>query len=103
VKAFVVYWHPEPRSFNHAMFATVCEALAKAGAAVKTSDLRAMAFDSVSSRANFRTVRVPGYLKLQIEELHATEAHYQATSPEVCSGSADMGGCRPTSRPVRIV
>jgi NAD(P)H dehydrogenase (quinone) len=75
VRAFIVYWHPEPKSFNHAMFATACEALAKAGASVKTSDLQAMAFDPVSSRANFRTVRDADYLKLQLEELHATEAN----------------------------
>ena len=75
MRALIVYWHPEPKSFNHAMFATACEALAKAGASVKTSDLQAMAFDPVSSRANFRTVRDADYLKLQLEELHATEAN----------------------------
>ena len=53
MKAFIVYWHPEPRSFNHAMFRTACKALAGAEWEVKTSDLYAMAFDPVSSRANF--------------------------------------------------
>ncbi len=73
MNAFVVYWHPEPRSFNHAMFTTACESLAGAGVAVRTSDLHAMAFDPVSSRANFRSVKDPDYLKLQLEEMHATE------------------------------
>jgi NAD(P)H dehydrogenase (quinone) len=74
VKVFIVYWHPEPKSFNHAMFGTATDALAEAGAEVRTSDLHAMAFDPVSSRANFTTVKNPEYLKLQQEELHATEA-----------------------------
>ena len=73
MNVFIVYWHPEPRSFNHAMFSTACEALANAGAAVRTSDLHGMAFDPVSSRANFRSVKDPDYLKLQLEEMHATE------------------------------
>lgn len=75
MKAFIVYWHPEPKSFNHAMFSTACEALVHAGADVKTSDLHAMAFDPVSSRRNFTTVKDPDFLKLQVEEMHATEVN----------------------------
>jgi NAD(P)H dehydrogenase (quinone) len=73
MNTLIVYWHPEPRSFNHAMFTTACEALTGAGVAVQTSDLHAMALDPVSSRANFRSVKDPDYLKLQLEEMHATE------------------------------
>ncbi len=75
MKAFVVYWHPEPRSFNAAMFHTACETLESAGHEVRTSDLHEMRFDPVSSRKNFTTVKDPAYLKLQIEEMHATEAN----------------------------
>ena len=75
MKAFMVYWHPEPKSFNHAMFATAQQALIDSGWEVMTSDLHAMAFDPVSSRANFRSVKDPDYLKLQIEEMHATEVN----------------------------
>jgi NAD(P)H dehydrogenase (quinone) len=73
VKVFVVYWHPEPRSFNAAMFQTACETLAAAGHEVRTSNLHEMRFDPVSSRRNFTTVKDPNYLKPQIEEMNATE------------------------------
>ncbi|MBP1468498.1 NAD(P)H-dependent oxidoreductase [Candidatus Chloroploca sp. M-50] len=73
MKAFLVYWHPEPQSFNHAMFVTAQATLTRLGAEVKTSDLYAMAFDPVSSRKNFTTVRDPAFLKLQTEEIYASE------------------------------
>ena len=75
MKAFIVYWHPEPKSFNHAMFITAQQALMDSGWEVKTSDLYEMAFNPVSSRANFRSVKDPDFLKLQIEEMHATDVH----------------------------
>ena len=75
MKAFIVYWHPEPKSFNHAMFGTACKALTDAGWEARTSDLHAMEFDPVSSRANFQSVKDPDFLKLQIEEMHATEVN----------------------------
>lgn len=73
VKAFVVYWHPEPRSFNAAMFDPARETLATAGHEVRASDLHRMGFDPVSGRKNFRTVKDPDYLKLQVEEMYASE------------------------------
>lgn len=73
MKAFIVYWHPEPRSFNHAMFVAAQQGLARSGWEVATSDLHAMAFNPVSGRANFRSVKDPDYLKPQVEEMHATE------------------------------
>ncbi len=73
MNVFVVYWHPEPRSFNSAMFQTARQTLAAAGHEVTTSDLQAMRMDPVSSRANFTTVKDPNYLKLQIEEIYASE------------------------------
>ncbi|HUN69755.1 MAG TPA: NAD(P)H-dependent oxidoreductase [Burkholderiales bacterium] len=81
MNVFVVYWHPEPQSFNGALFRTACDALAAAGHEVRTSDLHEMRFDPVSSRANFTTVKDPDYLKLQIEEMHATEAN--GFSPQI--------------------
>ena len=73
MKAFIVYWHPEPQSFNHAMFTTACQTLKDAKWEVKTSDLHAMKFNPVSSRANFQSVKDPDYFKQQIEEMHASE------------------------------
>ena len=73
MNVFVVLAHPEPQSFNAALFHTAVQALGDAGHAVATSDLYAMGFKPVSSRLNFTTTRDPGYLKLQLEEMHATE------------------------------
>lgn len=73
MKVFIVYWHPEPQSFNAAMFQTACEAFTSAGHEVRTSNLYEMRFDPVSSRKNFTTVKDPNYIKLQIEEMNATE------------------------------
>lgn len=73
MKVLVVYWHPEPQSFNRAMFDAACETLAGTGHEVKTSNLYEMGFDPVSGRDNFTTVKDPKYFKQQIEEMHATE------------------------------
>lgn len=81
LKVFVVYWHPEPQSFNGAMFNTACATLAGAGHEIRTSDLHAMRFDPVSGRNNFTTVKDAGYFKQQSEELHATEMH--GFAPEI--------------------
>ena len=73
MKVLIVYWHPEPQSFNGAMFRQACETLVDAGNEVKTSDLHEMNFNPVSSRQNFATVKDSNYLKLQLEEKYATE------------------------------
>jgi NAD(P)H dehydrogenase (quinone) len=75
MKVFVVVAHPEPLSFNGAMFRRAVEALTEAGHQVKTSDLHAMQFDPVSGRHNFTTVKDATYFKQQTEEVHATEAN----------------------------
>ncbi len=79
---FIVYWHPEPRSFNGALFAKACETFAGGGHEIKISNLFAMGFDPVSSRRNFSTVKDPQYFKQQIEELHATEVRGFSTEIE---------------------
>ncbi len=73
MKIFIVYWHPEPKSFNGAMFHTASETFREAGHEVKQSDLQAMQFDPVSSRKTFTTVKDADYFKPQLEEMHATE------------------------------
>jgi NAD(P)H dehydrogenase (quinone) len=91
VKVFIVYGHPEPKSFNHAMFITAQQALIDSGWEVMTSDLHAMKFDPVSSRANFRSVKDPDYLKLQIEEMHAAEVN--AFSADVAAEMEKLEAC----------
>jgi len=73
MNVLLVYWHPEPRSFNAAMRDTAIQTLQDAGHELKLSDLRVMNFDPVSDRRNFTTVKDPDYFKQQLEELHATE------------------------------
>jgi NAD(P)H dehydrogenase (quinone) len=70
---FIVSAHPEPKSFNGALFQTAQETLRAAGQTVVTSDLYAMEFVPVSDRRNFTTVKNPELFKQQIEEMHATE------------------------------
>lgn len=91
MKVFVVYWHPEPRSFNAAMFRTACATLEAAGHEFRTSDLHAMRFDPVSGRKNFTTVKDPDYLQLQVEEMYATEMN--GFSEEIESEIAKIEWC----------
>jgi len=53
VNAFIVYAHPEPKSFNGALLQRGEETLTGLGHDVKVSDLYAMKFDPVSDRRNF--------------------------------------------------
>ena len=83
MKVFVVYWHPEPKSLNGAMFQTVCETLAAEGHEIRTSDLNDMGFNPVSGRNNFVSVKDSRYFKQQIEELRATDHHGFAEEVEM--------------------
>jgi NAD(P)H dehydrogenase (quinone) len=73
MKIFLVLAHPEPRSFNGALFRHAQKLLAGAGHDIKTSELYSMEFNPVSSRQNFTSVKDPDYFKPQIEETFATE------------------------------
>ena len=88
MNVFIVLAHPERRSFNGAMLDTAVETLSAAGHTVATSDLYRMGFDPVSSRRNFTTVHDPDYLKLQAEEMHASEQG--GFAPEVEAEIAKM-------------
>ncbi|WP_116473992.1 NAD(P)H-dependent oxidoreductase [Zobellella maritima] len=68
----IVYWHPEPASFNAAMLRTASRVLRAQGYEVRISDLHELAFNPVSGRHNFTTTANPEYFKQQDEEAHAT-------------------------------
>ncbi|KAF3889474.1 MULTISPECIES: NAD(P)H-dependent oxidoreductase [Nostocales] len=70
---FIVYAHPEPKSFNGALTSHAKKALEDAGHKAIVSDLYAMQFNPVSDRRNFTSKTNPDYYKQQAEELHATE------------------------------
>jgi NAD(P)H dehydrogenase (quinone) len=72
MKILIVYAHPEPQSINGAMCRAAIEQLEADGHQVKVTDLYAMQFNPVSGRHNFTSVYNPDYLKLQLEEVHAT-------------------------------
>ena len=72
---FIVLAHPERNSFNGALFDTAVRTFTEAGHTVEVSDLYRMNFNPVSDRHNFLTVKDPAYLKLQVEETHASENH----------------------------
>ena len=91
MRVFIVHAHPEPGSFNGALFRAAQEALRGAGHAVAVSDLYAMRFDPVSDRRNFTTVKDPAYFKQQIEEMHATLAG--GFAPDVEAEIRKMEGC----------
>jgi len=50
MNVLIVFAHPEPKSFNGALFNTAVDTLTAAGHTVVTSDLYAMDFDPNSSR-----------------------------------------------------
>lgn len=77
----IVHAHPEPASFSSALAATAAATLSAAGHRVAVSDLYAMAFNPVSSRANVRSVADPNYFKQQHEERLATDQ--RAFAPEL--------------------
>ena len=91
MKVLIVYWHPEPQSFNHAMLETAEKALRDAGHEVQVSDLLAMDFQAASTRANFTTVADAGFFKQQAEETHATEV--AGFAPELEAEMANMEWC----------
>lgn len=73
MNVLIVLAHPEPKSFNGAMFDTAVKTFTDAGHGVATSDLYRMGFNPVSDRRNFTTAKDGEFLRLQVEEMHASE------------------------------
>jgi NAD(P)H dehydrogenase (quinone) len=73
MKIFIVYYHPEPKSFNGSMLRAAVSSLGKAGHEVRIADLHEMDFNPVSGRHNFTGIKDTDFFKQQIEELHASE------------------------------
>ena len=75
MNVLIVFAHPERSSFNGALFDTAVQTLSVPGHTVVTSDLYRQNFNPVSGAANFTRRVDPAFLKLQLEELHATETN----------------------------
>ena len=56
----LVYAHPNPQSFNHALFRVTRDALEAAGHAVRGHDLYALGFDPVLAPADFEAMQGGG-------------------------------------------
>lgn len=83
MKFLIVYAHPEPRSFNGALFERAVESLGAMGHEVLTSDLYGLGFDPVSDRRNFLGAKDAGFFKQQDEERHASGAPGGGFSPDI--------------------
>ncbi|MEE4240457.1 MAG: NAD(P)H-dependent oxidoreductase [Desulfopila sp.] len=75
MNVFIVYYHPEPHSFNSAMLQKAVEVFQSKGDAVQVSDLHQSDFSPVSGRHNFKSEQNSSFYKQQFEELHATETN----------------------------
>ena len=73
MNVLLVHSHPEPQSFSSALAQAAQQSLTDAGHDVVVSDLYRQAFNPVSGRHNFTTVKDAAYFKQQQEELLATE------------------------------
>lgn len=91
MKVLLIYAHPEPASFNGAMFAQARKTLLEAGHELRTSDLYAMKFDPVSGRDNFTQLENRTFFKQQMEELHATTM--QAFAPLIAAEQDKLEWC----------
>ncbi len=78
---FIVYAHPEPKSFNAAMKDTAVDVLTKAGHRVRVSDLVAMGFKAVSDANDFPRRADPERLVFSLEQRAAFENG--STSPDI--------------------
>src|ERR1700712_5224230 len=75
MKILIVCAHPEPQSFNGAMFTTAIKTLTEAGHIIQQSNLYEMAFNPVYDRHNFIHNRDADYFKPQLEEEYAMEVN----------------------------
>lgn len=78
---FIVYAHPEPKSFNGAMKDLAVSVLTEQGHSVKVSDLHAMKFKAVGDRSDFLELSDDSYFRYQVEQLNAHE--HQKFSPDI--------------------
>lgn len=70
---FIVLAHPEPQSFNGALFNEGVKQLESCGHVVNTTDLYRSNFNPVSDRSNFKTCFDADYLSLHLEQIHASQ------------------------------
>lgn len=73
MKVFIVYAHPEPRSFGRRLLERGVAGLEAAGHEITVSDLYAMGFNPVAGPADFHERRFPERLHYDREQKYAQE------------------------------
>ncbi len=81
MRALIVFAHPEPRSFGHALLRRGTETLLSQGHEVQVSDLYAMNFNPVATGADFTERRFPDALQYDREQKQAS--HNGAFAPDI--------------------
>lgn len=81
MNVLLVYCHPEPGSFTHALLEIAKAAITAEGCTYEVSDLYGEGFNPVAGRHDFETCADPDYFHYQTEQAHA--AAHDAYSPEV--------------------
>jgi NAD(P)H dehydrogenase (quinone) len=72
MRVLIVFAHPEPRSFGHALLKRGTETLLSQGHEVQVSDLYAMKFNPVATGADFTQRRFPEALQYDREQKQAS-------------------------------
>ncbi len=88
MKAFVVYAHPEPKSFNAALKDAALRTLNESGHEVVVSDLYAMQFKCVIDHADFGAPVNPDFLQIPLEQEAAHDAG--TTAPDIAAEQAKL-------------
>lgn len=83
MKVFIVFAHPEPKSFGRALLDRSMAALQAEGHEVTVSDLYAMQFNPIASEADFLTRRFPNALQYDREQKQASQQHGFAADIQV--------------------
>lgn len=73
LKVFIVHAHPEEKSFCAAMQRVAVEEFEGQGHEVRVSDLYAMKFNPVASKADFNNPSNPHYCSYALEQRHGVE------------------------------
>eukprot|EP01029_Cantina_marsupialis_P025777 TRINITY_DN6834_c0_g1_i1.p1 TRINITY_DN6834_c0_g1~~TRINITY_DN6834_c0_g1_i1.p1 ORF type:complete len:247 (-),score=67.80 TRINITY_DN6834_c0_g1_i1:10-750(-) len=77
-KAFIVYCHPEPKSFGNGLKCRAVETFEKMGMEVTVSDLYEMKFNPKTGQDNFKDLQNEECYNQKDEELHATDTNTYA-------------------------
>lgn len=91
MKVFIVYAHPEPTSYNGAMFRLAQEALLEAGHEVQVSDLYGMGFNPVPGPHDVTVPAQTDAFLIQVEQ--ETAAQNSTYAPDIAAEQDKLYWC----------